>query len=411
MKDRFTFDYKKGKVSGSVYSKNSNLDKLHEKLYLYFNKSNPLHTNVFPAVRLMENNLVNIMKGLLTVIKCFGTFTSGGTESILLACKTYRDYFKNIVSPEIIASTTVHCAFTKACQYFKIKLKMIDCKKDGTFDVDLLESYITKNTILIVGSTPSYNLGIIDPIDKLSKICIKYNIPLHVDACIGSFLINYLNINYDFSLEGVTSISADFHKYGHSPKGASCILYKDKKYLESQYFIDETWSGGIYATSTITGSRPGNIVALTWATVLSYGNVQYEKNYLDIKNMREYLIKEISKIKELFIIGNPMLSIIAIDSNIININLLADELKKKGWDLNVIQNPKGFHLCLTSYMTIDILRKFITNVKEIIPNLLQKNVKYSPCIYGTMQKINDNSIIKDVVTNYLHVLNEVYLNF
>ena len=412
MKKKYTYDYTKGRVSGSVYSKNHTLDLLHSKLYLYFNKSNPLHSSVFPSIRFMENNLVSMMITLFNGDKdVCGTFTSGGTESILLACKTYRDYFKHIKHPEIIVSSTVHCAFNKACGYFKIKLITIPCKIDGTFNTNELEKHINTNTILIVGSTPSYNLGIIDPIHELSIIALKYNIPLHIDACIGVFLINYSGLKYDFSIKGVTSISADFHKYGHSPKGASCIMYNKKEILENQYFIDETWTGGIYATSSITGSRPGNIVALTWATLVFYGNSTYLANYQKIMVMKKHLINKINAIEELFIIGNPQLSIIAISSGKININVLAEELKKKKWDLNVIQNPNGFHICLTSYHTIEILDEFVKHIREIIPIIKDNKTKFSPCIYGTMQKINDNSIIRDVVKNYLHVVNGVRLSF
>jgi len=413
MREKYTYDYKNGYVSGSVYSNNKTLDSLHNTLYLYFNKSNPLHTNIFPSVRLMENNLVSMM------IKLFngnnnvcGTFTSGGTESILLACKTYRDYYlenKDIKNPEIIASTTAHCAFNKACKYFNIKLILIPCNLDGTFDTQNLKKQINKNTILIVGSTPSYNLGIIDPIDKLSKIALENNIPLHIDACIGSFLVNFTDKNFDFRLEGVTSISADYHKYGNSPKGASCIMYNSNDLLKYQYYIDETWSGGIYASSTIAGSRPGNIVALTWATLLYYGKNKYLENYETIIELQKYLVEKINYMSDLYVIGDPELSIVAIDSETININILAEYLKRLKWDINVIQNPKGFHICITSYHTKEIIDKFILDIESIIPNIADNN-DYSPCIYGTMQKIGDNDIIKDVVAKYLHVVNNVKLN-
>ena len=188
-------------------------------------------------------------------------------------------------------------------------------------------------------------------------------------------------------------------------------MYNKKELLENQYFIDETWTGGIYATSSITGSRPGNIVALTWATLVFYGNRTYLENYQKIMVMKKHLINKISTIEELYIIGDPQLSIIAISSDKININVLAEELKKKKWDLNVIQNPNGFHICLTSYHTVEILDEFVKNIQEIIPIIKDDKTKFSPCIYGTMQKINDNSIIRDVVKNYVHIVNGVRLSF
>ena len=409
MKNNFSFDYNNGMVSGSTYSNHNDLDKLLHDIFPYFNKSNPLHTNLYPSIRKMENELILFMKNLFNGNNdTCGTFTSGGTESILLACKTYRDYFKDkgVDNPEIIASSTVHCAFNKACKYFNIKLILINSLENGQYDLKMLKKKINKNTILIVGSTPCYNLGIIDNIEELNKIALEYKIPLHVDACIGSFLINFTDYKYDFSLEGVTSISADFHKYGQSPKGASSILYKNKDFIKYQYFIYKDWSGGIYASSIMSGSRCGNIVALTWATMLYFGKEGYLENYKFIMNLKNNFINEIKKINELFIIGNPELSIIAIGSKVINVNILCDELKKNKWSVNVIQNPTGFHFCLTFYHTIETINNFIADLICLIKKLKNEGIqKYSSCIYGTMQKIEDDEIIEDVIIDYLNVLN------
>ena len=409
MVSKRSIDY--NKVSGATYSKNEDLDKMLFILFKYFNKTNPLHTNLYPSIRKMENEIISFM------IKLFngnedtcGIFTSGGTESILMACKTYREFGreKGILNPEIIVSTTVHCAFNKACQYFDIKLITIPCLGNGEFDTQKLVKNINFNTILIVGSIPSYNLGIIDPINKLNVIALKYRIPLHLDACIGNFLINFTDLGYDFCMEGVTSISADFHKYGQTPKGASSILYKNKDIMKYQYYIDLNWSGGVYATSSISGSRCGNIVALSWATLMYFGLEGYKKNYEYIMKLKNYFIKEISEIKELFIYGEPKLSIIAIGSNEINIDMLSDLLKNKKWDIDIIQNPNGFHFCLTSYHSIEILQEFIKDIKDIIKNNKLEKGDYSPCIYGTMKKINDKEIIQDVLIDYLHCVNGVY---
>lgn len=404
--------YRDGRVSGATYSNNLNLDKMLVKIFPYFNKSNPLHTNLYPCVRKMEQECISIMIKLFNGNKdTCGIFTSGGTDSILMCCKTYRDYSlreKGITLPEIIVSSSAHCAFNKACKYFNIKLVVIPTTENGYYDIYKLNKKINKNTILIVGSTPSYNLGLIDQCASLNSIALKHNIPLHLDACIGSFLINFSDYKYDFSLNGVTSISADFHKYGQSPKGASSILYKNKELMKYQYFIDEKWSGGIYASSTFSGSRCGNIVALTWATLMYFGINGYKSNYNNIISLRTYFINKIKTIDELYVYGNPQLSIIAVNSNTLNINLIADELKTKKWEVNVIQNPTGFHFCITSYHTKEVLDNFFYDLNNIVNDLKEKsknNIKYSPCIYGTMQKINDSDLMEDIITDYLHVVN------
>ena len=250
-------------------------------------------------------------------------------------------------------------------------------------------------------------IGIIDQVHELSRLCLRKNVPLHLDACIGSFLINFLDNSIGFNLRGVTSISADFHKYGNSPKGASCIMYSHKDIMRHQYFIDEKWSGGIYATASFTGSRCGNKVALTWATLLYYGLSGYKNNYDKIIGLKDYFVTELKKISEIYVIGEPQLSIIAIGSDKVNINVLAEELKHKEWEINVIQNPNGFHFCLTSYHTKEIIDLFIADLKDVILENRDKKIKYSPCIYGTMEKINDTEIIKDVISDYLNCINGI----
>lgn len=405
MKHLATYDFKKGRVSGAVYSNNGKLDKLLHKIFPYFNKSNPLHTNVFPAIRKMENDIVRIMINMFNGDEnVVGSFTSGGTESILLACKTYRNLNPQIEKPNIIVSSTAHCAFNKACKYFKIELRMVQCLKDGTFDLQALEKTIDKSTVLIVGSAPSYNLGIIDPIEELSDFCLNKEIPLHVDCCLGAFLINFTDLKFDFRLFGVTSISADLHKYGNTPKGASTVLYRNKDIMRCQYFIDENWSGGVYATTTIAGSKCGNIIALSWATLMYNGINHYKNNYHKIMEVREYFVEKLEDVKEIIIYGKPELNVVAMGSKEINMNILGEKLKDKGWDINMIQNPGGFHFCVTSYHTKEVIDEFFADLNELVPEIPHSTTD-SKCIYGTMKSLNDNEIIQDVITEYLHILN------
>jgi len=407
MKNLHSFDFKQGQVSGAVYSNTPELDKLIPQIYSYFSKSNPLHTNVFPAVRKMENDLVKMMinffKGDEDVVGCF---TSGGTESILLACKTYRDRasLQGITKPNMIVSSTAHCAFHKAAKYFQIELVTIPCVEDGKFDLLKLKDTINHNTILVVGSAPSYNLGIVDPIQEMADICLSQEVGFHVDCCMGAFLINFSQEKYSFEVPGVTSISADYHKYGQSPKGASVVMYENRNLMKHQYYIYENWSGGVYATSTMLGSKNGNVVALTWATVMYLGLKSYRDKYSEIINNAIYLQEQIKTIPELFIYGEPQLNIIAIGSHLININILGETLKKQGWSINMIQNPSGFHFCVTEYHTTEVLDRFMECVRDLIPTIPDSKTK-SKCIYGTMKSVGDGDIVKDIVAEYLHITN------
>lgn len=407
MKSLTSYNYLEGRVSGAVYSNNKQLDSLLHKLYPYFAKSNPLHTNVFPSIRKMENDILKMMAHLFhgNEDTC-GTFTSGGTESILLACKTYRDRAiqQGITHPNIIVSNTAHCAFKKACKYFKIEFITIPCLKDGLYDLTTLRNTINSDTCMVVGSAPCYNLGLVDPIKELANICQEHKIGLHVDCCMGAFLVNFSEYQVYFNIPGVTSISADIHKYGSTPKGASVILYHHRDLLRYQYFIDDNWSGGVYATSTIAGSKSGNIVALSWATLLFHGLKRYRENYQEIVSNMEYCKQKIKEIEDLYIFGEPKLNIIAMGSNTKNMYILGEALKKKKWDINMIQNPDGFHFCVTKYHHQEIIDEFISDLKTLLPETSSK-IEKSKCIYGTMKTIQDTDIISNVITEYLHVLN------
>jgi sphinganine-1-phosphate aldolase len=406
-----SYDYKNGRVSGTIYTNNDELDKFMNKIFLTFYRTNPLHSDIFPAVRKMESEVISMM------IKMFnggqdtcGTFTNGGTESILLACKAYQQWGRSegIRKPEIIVSSTAHASYKKACYYFRMKYIEIPALPDGKVDLNAMKRKINSNTVMIVGSTPCYNFGTIDQIEELAQIAKENKIGLHVDACLGAFLINFMNLNLDFQIDGVTSISADLHKFGNTPKGASVIMYHNKELMKFQYFIDDKWTGGIYATPTLAGSRDGNIISLTWATLMKTGLNGYQENFYRIIEIKEYLLIKLKEIKEIFIFGDPKLSVIAVGSEEFDINLLSSKLKDKKWNLNMIQNPKGFHICLTNCHTRKIIDQLIIDIKSVIKDI-DTNFKdeKSMCIYGTAQEISDKDIIREVVSEYLYTLNKI----
>ena len=400
------------KVSGAIYHNNQELDTFITQIFPIFHRSNPLHPDIFPGVRKMETDLVHMTKSLFhgDVHSC-GTVTSGGTESIMLACKTYRDYAfgKGIKQPEMVVATSAHAAFDKASQYFNIKIVKIPVDKNtGRLDINILKSKINKKTILIVGSAPSFPHGIVDPIQEMSTIAKKYNIGLHVDCCLGGFILPFINCDFkfDFELEGVTSISADFHKYGLSPKGSSIIMYRHKILLHYQYFVQSEWSGGIYATATMAGSRCGNVIAMTWASMLFTGKDGYQRNAKKIVKTVNYIYQELSKINSIFVYGKPEICVIGIGSNILDIYLLNDKMEKLGWKLNALQFPPSIHLCVTLVHTKEEIRKkFIIDIKKCIQEIDGlPNTQKSSSIYGTSQKISNRDIVIEVSKRYLDCL-------
>ncbi|XP_008282840.1 sphingosine-1-phosphate lyase 1 isoform X2 [Stegastes partitus] len=410
--------WEKGCVSGAMYWCDETLTKLLVKVYGEFAWSNPLHPDIFPGVRKMEAEVVRMTCALFHggPNSC-GTVTSGGTESILMACKAYRDlaYERGIKYPEILAPVSVHAAFDKAAHYFGMKLVHIPLdKKTMKVDVKAMKRAINKNTAMLVCSAPQFPHGIMDPVEEVAKLAVRYKIPLHVDACLGGFLIvfmakaGYPLAPFDFRVKGVTSISADTHKYGYAPKGSSVILYSDTKYRQYQYFVAPDWQGGIYASPSVAGSRPGGIIAACWATMMHMGHNGYVDATRKIVSTARKIKTEIRKVKGVFVFGDPEVSVVAIGSDIFDIFHLSNALTSKGWNLNTLQYPSSIHICCTVLHTQPgVADQFIRDVKEQVA-IIMKNPKEKTtgmgAIYGMAQSIPDRSMVTEISRGFLDCL-------
>lgn len=408
----------KGKVSGAVYWGDEKLTELLVKVYGEFAWSNPLHPDIFPGVRKMEAEVVRMACTLFNGgPESCGTVTSGGTESILMACKAYRDlaYQRGIKHPEIIAPVSVHAAFDKAAHYFGMKLIQIPLeKKTMKVDVKAMKRAISKNTAMLVCSAPQFPHGIMDPIVEVGKLAERYNIPFHVDACLGGFLIVFMEKAgfklepFDFRIKGVTSISADTHKYGYAPKGSSVVLYSDKKYRHYQYFVAPDWQGGIYASPSMAGSRPGGIIAACWATMMHMGENGYVDATRKVVQTTRTIAAGLRKIEGMFVFGNPEVSVVAIGSDVFDVFRLSNALTSKGWNLNTLQFPSSIHICVTMRHTMaGVAEHFINDVKEEVA-IIMKNPKEKTtgmgAIYGMAQTIPDRSLVTEISCGFLDCL-------
>lgn len=410
--------WEKGCVSGAVYWGDETLTKLLVKVYGDFAWSNPLHPDIFPGVRKMEAEVVRMTCSLFHggPNSC-GTVTSGGTESILMACKAYRDmaYERGVKYPEILAPVSVHAAFDKAAHYFGMKLVHIPLdKKTMKVDVKAMKRAISKNTAMLVCSAPQFPHGIMDPIEEVAELAQRYSLPLHVDACLGGFLIVFMEkcgfslAPFDFRVKGVTSISADTHKYGYAPKGSSVILYSDKKYRHYQYFVAPDWQGGIYASPSIAGSRPGGIIAACWATMMHMGESGYIEATKKIISTAYKIKNEVRKIKGVFVFGDPEVSVVAIGSDVFDIFRLSNALTSKGWNLNTLQYPSSIHICCTVLHTQPgVADLFVQDVKDAVAVIMKNpNEKTTGmgAIYGMAQSIPDRSMVTEISRGFLDCL-------
>jgi len=311
--------------------------------------------------------------------------TSGGTESIIMAVKAHRDWAratKGITEPEMVVPASAHAAFDKGAAYLKIKVHTIPAHP-VTRQVDLakVKKAINPNTIMLIGSAPNFADGCVDNITGLGRLAKKHDIGLHVDCCLGSFVVpfiqrffppgtdGYTMPDFDFRVDGVTSISCDTHKYGFAPKGTSVIMYRTPELRRYQYYINSTWQGGVYASPSLSGSRPGALIAGTWAAMQYMGENGYQESAKNIVTAARKVVHGIkAEIPELYILGNPPVSVVAFgakEGTGINILKVGDTMSKKGWHLNALQKPAAVHIAVTT-LTLSVVDTFIADLKDSV---------------------------------------------
>ncbi|XP_063237061.1 sphingosine-1-phosphate lyase [Bacillus rossius redtenbacheri] len=410
------YRWQDGYVSGAVYYFDEGLIRLLTDVYGLASYTNPLHPDIFPGVCKMEAEVVRMTAELFHggPASC-GTMTTGGTESILMACKAYRDYAREewgIKHPEIVLPTTAHPAFDKAGLYLGIRITHVPVDPE-TYKVDVgaMRRAVSRNTILLVGSTPNFPYGTMDDIEAVAALGLRKRVPVHVDACLGGFVIAFMRRAgysvppFDFAVPGVTSISADTHKYGFAPKGSSVILYSEPKYRHHQFCVTTDWPGGVYGSPTVNGSRAGGIIAACWATMISFGLEGYVDTTKKIVETTRYIVKRLSEMDSLFVFGEPATSVIAIGSRAFHIYRLSDALGKRGWNLNPLQYPPGIHLCVTHMHTAPgVAERFVADVRAELGTIMQdpgRQVDGKLAMYGMSQGIPDRSIVGDFTRFFL----------
>jgi len=416
--------WKEGFASGAVYHGDEEHINFLNRVYAINSQSNPLHSDLWPSTTKFEAEVVAMTAHMLGAdqagegAEVCGTVSSGGTESILLAMKTYRDWArdkKGITRPEMIIPVTAHAAFDKAAQYFNIKIVHIPVDADYRADVAAARKAITRNTIVLVGSAPSFPHGVIDPIQELSELARERGIGFHTDACLGGFVLpwaeklGYPVPPFDFRLPGVTSISADTHKYGYAAKGTSVILYRSPELRRYQYFTATEWPGGLYFSPTFAGSRPGALSAACWAAMVAMGEQGYMEATRQILETASRIKKGIAEIPELHILGDP-LWVIAFTSETLDIYRVMDYMTERKWSLNALHKPPALHLCITLRHTQPgVADRFLTDLKAAV-DYVKANPelpgKMAP-VYGMAATIPLRGVIDGMLKRYIDLLYKV----
>ncbi|KCV68758.1 hypothetical protein H696_05042 [Fonticula alba] len=414
-----TVQLEKGRASGTLYWGGTDITELSVHSFERFTWSNPLHADIFPGVRKMDAEVVAMCLDMFNAgPNAGGTTTSGGTESLLLACKAHRDWARatrGVTEPEMIVPVTAHAAFDKAASYFNIKIYKVGIDgKTGKVNLAGVRRLINRNTIMLVGSAPGFPHGIVDDIEALGRMARRAGIGLHVDCCLGGFVVPFMEEAgfrlpglFDFRVPGVTSISCDTHKYGFAPKGSSVIMYATRALRAYQYFVTPDWSGGIYASPSIAGSRPGAVLAGAWATMVYMGRAGYVAATRQMVSAARRLTQGIREIEGLYVIGEPLITVVAFASDKYDIFVVSAEMTKRGWNLNTLQFPSSIHYCCTMLTTDQVVNQFLADLGEIMTEV-RRHPDAKPtgtaAIYGMAAALPDRSIISEVTTTFVDAL-------
>eukprot|EP01105_Mastigella_eilhardi_P014102 TRINITY_DN3205_c0_g1_i1.p1 TRINITY_DN3205_c0_g1~~TRINITY_DN3205_c0_g1_i1.p1 ORF type:complete len:540 (-),score=161.44 TRINITY_DN3205_c0_g1_i1:47-1429(-) len=403
--------------SGCVYCNNEEHQKLVSTAVSMFTASNPLHSDVFVCTRRMEAEIIRMTANMLHGgPNVCGLMSSGGTESIILATKAYRDRAvamgKNPNKINIIISDTAHSAYVKAAQLLRMKVHRVPVNvADKTADLATMCSLIDDNTAFMVASAPAYPHGVIDDIPAMAHHCKACGVGVHVDCCLGGFLLpffkrlGYTNIPpFDFEVDGVTSVSCDTHKYGYGPKGTSVLLFSSSSLREHVIFTDSLWPGGLYASPTLPGSRPGSLIVGTWAAMVFRGITGYTTAAKGIYETAQVIIKGMSAIPNVKFVTNPnkLTFLIPFTTEKVNIFQVAEALQHKGWNLNVLHSPNAIHMCLTE-MHIGRGEEFVQALEWAVGAVSaepEKFMKVSP-IYSSAAKLGNRDVVATVLSDVI----------
>lgn len=372
-------NYKEGKIWSLVYYSGDELSAFLQKAYTERWNETSAAEDLFPAIVELEKEVIAMAAGLLNGGENIcGNISSGGTESVLLAIKTTRDFARatkpHITHPEMILPSTAHPAFLKAAEYFDIKPVMIPVDANFRADVNAMKKAITPNTIVLMGSAPNYPQGVVDPIKEIALLAQENNLCCHVDACVGGFILPFVKKagypvpEFDFSVPGVTSISADIHKYGYAARGASLVLYKNQELYKHQAFNIENWYSQQYISNTLLGARPAGPIVAAWSILQCLGEEGYLRLAKEVMQTAEKFKTAVQSMPELRILGNPSASVLGITSDELDIYMLADELDRYGWSLERQQLPASLHFVITPAHTA-VADKIINDLKECVQKL------------------------------------------
>ena len=391
-----------GRCSGTMYSGDHDHYRFLNEAFGLFAHVNVLQRDMCPSATKLEGEIIAMALDLMHASAVdegtpAGLVTSGGTDSILHAVLAYREHadrHRRIPGrPNLVVPETAHPAFAKAAHLLGLELRRVPVDPVTTVvHADEVARSIDDSTLAIVGSAGNYGYGTIDPIQALGEVALEHGVGLHVDACLGGFILpfgeelGYDVPPFDFRVPGVTTISADTHKYGYSFKGTSTLLFRDKAHRNAQYFHLAGWSGGKYMSPSIAGSRSGGLLAATWAALVGYGREGYLRHARAIFSTADRMKESVRSHPELRILGSPTFCF-SFTSDEFDIYHVSDFMRQRGWRFNGQQYPNAIHMAVTGPQTRPgVTEEFAADLADAVPHAREREAAgeqaFSSAIYG-----------------------------
>lgn len=388
-----------GRTFGMVYNGGPSVHEVAEaaaKLYLH---ENALNTKAFPSLGAIQAEVVGWTASLLHgPASAAGFMTSGGTESILCAVLAARERSakaRGIATPHMVLAESAHAAFHKAAHIYGIRVTKTPVRADWTADVGAMAGAIERDTVLVVGSAPQYPQGVVDDIPAIAALALSAGANCHVDACMGGFVLPFVELlgrpvpPWDFRIEGVTSISADVHKLGYAPKGASVILYRDKGLRAHQTFVFQDWLGGFYASPNLQGTRSGLPMAAAWAVMRHLGLEGYLKLTQATLTNADALRAGIRQIEGLRVLGDGAYHLVAMAADpasdlAIDMFALGDALLKRGWFHDRQGPPDTLHSTVSNSNT-GVIEHYLADLQASVAEVGTTRAAVRATNYATLE--------------------------
>ncbi len=409
----------KGTVSGSLYAGDHDHYHFLGDVFGLYSHANVLQRDMYPSATKFEGEIIAMTSDLLHGTGV-GVVTSGGSESLITALYSYREYARetrHITRPNVVMPVTAHVALDKGAHWMGIEMRHAPLTDGYVADVAAMAELIDDQTIALVGSAANYAHGLIDPIEEIAALAESRDVGMHVDGCLGGWLLPWAErLGYDvplwdFRVPGVTSISADTHKYGYALKGSSVLLYRDKELRKRQYFTYPDWPGGLYVSPGFAGSRSGGIIASTWAALLATGESGYLAAADGILRTAATIRDGIrAGVPQLEVIGDPLFLIAFKAAGDLDIYLVNDALMAQGWRMNPLQLPPALHFCITRPNTApDVADSFLETLNGAVGYAEQHKGEQakSGAAYGFGGTPQGNFMVKTMMVQVLDAMHEV----